>query len=75
MPEHPLLSVVRLVTDRFEGEGAKYRMIGTVVEIYENDEFGRGFKIAFTDPKTGHDFSMVTCKSHEIELVNDHEAS
>lgn len=71
MLEHPMFSIVKLITHRFESEGAKYGMIGTVVEIYESDRNGRGFEVAFSDPSTGEDFAMVTCKASEIEQLNE----
>jgi hypothetical protein len=62
-------SEVRLITAKYEKEGAKKGDIGTVLEIYQKKDLPIGYDVAFPNPKTGAD-KMITVFEEDIEPIN-----
>ena len=63
---------VKLITDKYTGEGAPKGDIGTIIEIYNRKGLPTGYEVAFTDPKTGDDYAMITVQEEDIEVTKPH---
>ncbi|HZO12829.1 MAG TPA: DUF4926 domain-containing protein [Polyangiaceae bacterium] len=58
----PLYSRVRLVTDRFENEGARTGMHGYVIEDYEDGNY----EVEFSDPATGATLAQLVLREEDV---------
>ena len=65
----PLLSIVRLTTDRHRARGVTLGAIGVIVEVYDD----RAYEVEFSDPTTGETIAMFALPQSEVELVQEPE--
>jgi hypothetical protein len=56
---------VRLCTDRFILEGAKFGDLGYIIECYSDG----CFEVEFSDPTTGVSFAQIVVEKRDIELA------
>lgn len=61
----PLLSLVRLRSDRYQESGADKDALGVIVMIY-NEE---AYEVEFSCQETGEAFAMLAVPQDEVELV------
>ncbi|MGH2535596.1 MAG: DUF4926 domain-containing protein [Thermomicrobiales bacterium] len=61
----PLLSVIRLRSDRFLEEGVGAGAIGTIVEVYDD----RAYEVEFSNPETGETIALFALPRDDVELV------
>jgi hypothetical protein len=66
----PLLSIVRLTTDRYRSRGVDTGAIGVIVEIYDD----RAYEVEFSDPKNGETIAMFAMPQGDVELVQTPES-
>lgn len=60
-----IYSRVRLLTDRFRGEGVDIGAIGYIIEVYNNENY----EVEFSDSRTGITIAQIVAKENEIELA------
>lgn len=58
-------SKVRLITSKFESEGAKLYDVGYIVEAYPDGKF----EVEFADSNTGIDYAMIVATADELEEI------
>jgi hypothetical protein len=66
----PLLSIVRLTTDRYRSRGVDTGAIGVIVEVYDD----RAYEVEFSDPKNGETIAMFAMPQGDVELVQTPES-
>lgn len=54
---------VRLLTDKFSGEGAKKGDIGYIIEMYDD----RNCEVEFSDSKTGITYAQLVVEQKDLE--------
>ncbi len=55
-------SRVRLLTNRFQSEGAFYGAMGYIIEVYDN-----AYEVEFSD-EAGSTFAQIVAEENELEL-------
>jgi hypothetical protein len=63
----PLLSVIRLRSDRYLDKGVGTGAIGTIVEVYDD----RAYEVEFSNPATGETIALFAIPQNEVDLVRE----
>ena len=58
-------SKVRLITDKYIKEGAKYGDVGYIIECYPENKY----EVEFADPNTGINYAMIVASEDEFEIM------